>query len=90
VLEGTQVAQKIRQRNLPVRMLALSSYDDERYVWGMLKAGTVGYLLKGEAPGVVGAAVRGEGYPRPTPATSGGRTMGRSIKVSTRPLAGNS
>jgi RNA polymerase sigma factor (sigma-70 family) len=58
VLEGTRLAQEIRQRGLPVRVLALSSYDDERYVRGMLEAGAVGYLLKDEAPETIVAAVR--------------------------------
>jgi len=66
VLEGTKLAQEIRQRGLPVRVLALSSYDDDRYVRGMLEAGAVGYLLKDEAPETIVAAVRaaaqGEGY----------------------------
>ena len=65
-IEGTQVAQEIRRQGLPVRVLALSSYDDERYVRGMLEAGAVGYLLKDEAPETIVAAVRaaarGEGY----------------------------
>ncbi len=65
-LEGTEVAQEIRRRGLPVRVLALSAYDDERYVRGMLEAGAVGYLLKDEAPETIVAAVRaaarGEGY----------------------------
>lgn len=65
-MEGVEVAQEIRRRNLPVRVLALSSYDDERYVRGMLDAGAVGYLLKDEAPQAIVAAVRaaarGEGY----------------------------
>jgi DNA-binding NarL/FixJ family response regulator len=45
-------------RNLPVRVLALSSYDDDRYVQEMLEAGETGYLLKDEAPVVIVAAVR--------------------------------
>ena len=65
-LAGPQVAQEIRRRGLPVRVLALSSYDDDRYVRGMLEAGAVGYLLKEEAPETIVAAVRGamreEGY----------------------------
>ena len=65
-MEGAQVALEIRRRGLPVRVLALSSYDGERYVQGMLEAGATGYLLKEEAPGVIVAAVRaaarGEGY----------------------------
>jgi DNA-binding NarL/FixJ family response regulator len=65
-MEGTQVALEIQQRGLLVRVLALSSYDDDRYVRGMLEAGAVGYLLKEEAPETIVAAVRaaaqGEGY----------------------------
>ncbi len=57
-MEGTQVALEIRRWGLPVQVLALSSYDDERYVRGMLEAEAVGYLLKDEAPGVIVAAVR--------------------------------
>lgn len=49
-----------------MRVLALSSYDDECYVRGMPEAGAVGYLLKEEAPETIVAAVRaaaeGEGY----------------------------
>ncbi len=63
---GAEVAAEVWRRGLPVRVLALSAYDDDRYVWGMLEAGAVGYLLKEEAPGVIVAAVRGaargEGY----------------------------
>jgi RNA polymerase sigma factor (sigma-70 family) len=58
VLEGTSVAPEIQQRGLPVRVLALNAYDDERYVRGMLEAGAMGYLLKEEAPETIVAAVR--------------------------------
>ena len=65
-LAGPEAAQEIRRRGLPVRILALSSYDDDRYVRGMLEAGAVGYLLKEEASETIIAAVRGamqeEGY----------------------------
>jgi DNA-binding NarL/FixJ family response regulator len=65
-MAGVDVALEIRRRNLPVRVLALSAYDSERYVRGMLEAGAVGYLLKDEAPETivtaVRAAARGEGY----------------------------
>ena len=65
-MAGVDVAWEIRRRNLPVRVLALSAYDSERYVRGMLEAGAVGYLLKDEAPETivtaVRAAARGEGY----------------------------
>jgi DNA-binding NarL/FixJ family response regulator len=58
IIEGSQVALEIRRRGLPVRVLALSAYDDEHYVRGMLEAGAAGYLLKDEAPEVIVAAVR--------------------------------
>jgi len=65
-MEGPEVAREIQGRGLPARVLALSAYDNERYVRGMLEAGAVGYLLKDEAPGVIVAAVRaaarGEGH----------------------------
>lgn len=40
------------------RRCALSAYDDDRYIRGMLEAGAVGYLLKDEAPEVIVEAVR--------------------------------
>ncbi len=58
-LAGVEAAHEIRRRNLPVRVLALSAYDSERYVRGMMEAGAVGYLLKEEAPGAIVAAVQG-------------------------------
>jgi len=65
-MEGADVAREIERQGLPVRVLALSGHDDERYVRGMLEAGAVGYLLKEEAPQTivmaVQAAVRGAGY----------------------------
>ncbi len=63
-LEGIELAAEIKRRGLPTRVLALSSYADERYVRGMLDADAVGYLLKEEAPerivDAVRAAARGE------------------------------
>jgi len=63
-LEGIGVAAEIKLRGLPTRVLALSSYAQERYVRGMLDADAVGYLLKEEAPEriveAVRAAARGE------------------------------
>lgn len=63
---GTEVAWEIRRQESATQVLALSSYDDEYYVRGMLEAGAVGYLLKEEAPQTIVAAVRtaaeGDGY----------------------------
>ena len=57
-LEGVQVAEAIRERGLPTRVLALSAYADDKYVYGMLQAGAAGYLLKEEALETVVEAVR--------------------------------
>jgi len=63
---GMEVAREIRRQESATQVLALSSYDDEHYVRGMLEAGAVGYLLKEEAPQTIVAAVRtaaeGDGY----------------------------
>ncbi len=56
-LEGAAVAAELKRRGLPSRILALSAYDDDRYLQQMWEAGAVGYLLKNEAPGEIVAAV---------------------------------
>jgi DNA-binding NarL/FixJ family response regulator len=48
-ISGPEVARRIRDRGLPTRVLAMSAFQDEEYVWGMLSAGAKGYLLKEEA-----------------------------------------
>jgi DNA-binding NarL/FixJ family response regulator len=53
-----EVAAEIKRRGLPTRVLALSSFAEERYVRGMLEADAVGYLLKEEAPERIVEAVR--------------------------------
>lgn len=57
-LSGAEVAAKVRERGLPTRVLALSAYTEDQYVYGMLQAGAVGYLLKDEALDTVVTAVR--------------------------------
>lgn len=56
--DGVAVAAAARAQGLAVRVIALSAYDDDRYLAGMADAGAVGYLLKSEAPGRIAAAVR--------------------------------
>jgi DNA-binding NarL/FixJ family response regulator len=57
-MSGPQVAVEIKGRGLPIKVLALSAYDEDRYLWGMWSVGALGYLLKNEAPGAIVAAVR--------------------------------
>lgn len=57
-LDGPAVAAALREQETPVRVLALSAYDDLKYIRGLLAAGATGYLLKNEAVEVVVAAVQ--------------------------------
>lgn len=56
---GVEVAREIREAKLPVRILALSAYDDEEYIRNLLIEGAAGYLTKEEAPNAIVDAVRG-------------------------------
>lgn len=56
---GVEVARELTDAGSPVRVLALSAYDDEEYVLGLLSTGAAGYLTKEEAPQTIVEAVRG-------------------------------
>jgi DNA-binding NarL/FixJ family response regulator len=58
-LSGVEVAKKLKLMNSPVRVLALSAYDDTQYVRNLLASGAAGYLTKEEAPEMIIDAVRG-------------------------------
>ncbi len=58
-LKGVEVAQQLNQAGSPVRILALSAYDDSQYILGLLAAGAAGYLTKDEVPETIIEAVRG-------------------------------
>ena len=58
-LNGRQVAQRISEDELPVKVLVLSAYDDNQYILGMLENGVAGYLTKDEVPEQLVKAVHG-------------------------------
>ena len=45
-MNGTEVIREIKHRRLPTRILVLTVHADESQVYGALKAGADGYLLK--------------------------------------------
>ena len=45
-LSGVEATKRIRSLAPAVRILALTAYDDEPYVFGLLDAGVTGYMLK--------------------------------------------
>jgi two-component system, NarL family, response regulator LiaR len=55
---GIDVARWIRQQSLPVRVLILTAYDDDPFVFAALQAGANGYLLKNAEADQMTAAVR--------------------------------
>lgn len=58
-MKGVEVAQQLRSAGSPVRILALSAYDDRQYILELLAGGAAGYLMKEEAPEIIVEAVRG-------------------------------
>lgn len=58
-LTGVDVARRLQAQGSNVRVLALSAYDDEQYIFGLLDSGAAGYLTKDEAPTTIIEAVRG-------------------------------
>lgn len=57
-VSGLEVARTARDEALPVRVLALTSYDDASYVSGLLQNGAAGYLTKDKPPVLIVEAVR--------------------------------
>jgi DNA-binding NarL/FixJ family response regulator len=58
-LSGVEVAMRLKEQGAPVRVLALSAYDDEEYIRNLLVHGAAGYLTKEEAIEIIIDAVRG-------------------------------
>jgi DNA-binding NarL/FixJ family response regulator len=58
-LKGLEVAKQLKENKSSVRILALSTYDDKQYIYGVLAAGASGYLTKEEVPENIVEAVRG-------------------------------
>jgi DNA-binding NarL/FixJ family response regulator len=67
--DGTQVAQQVRQRFPSVKVLIVTSYDEDEHLVGALRAGAHGYVLKSAPPDQLLEAVRvvgrGERYVGP-------------------------
>ena len=62
VLDGIAATQRLRVEQPGVRVLALTTFDDDEDVFAALRAGAVGYLLKDV---VVRPAGRGAAGRRP-------------------------
>ena len=58
-LTGPEIAQRLHKAGAPIRVLALSAYDDTDYIAELLASGAAGYLTKEEALSTIVEAVRG-------------------------------
>jgi DNA-binding NarL/FixJ family response regulator len=57
-LSGIDATRRIKANYPGVRVLVLTAYDDDPYVFALLQAGATGYLLKTAGSDELGAAVR--------------------------------
>src|ERR1044071_7514140 len=57
-MDGLEVIRQIRKRSPRTRVVVLSMYKNEAYVWEALKNGAIGYVLKDSVPTDIVAAVR--------------------------------
>jgi len=85
------VMEALRQAVPSVRVLVLSAFDDDEYVFGMLAAGATGYALKDERLSTIVAAVRavsrGETWLSPRVAAKvARRAVGDEVKAEGNPL----
>jgi DNA-binding NarL/FixJ family response regulator len=70
VLDGVAATRRLRADQPECRVIALTTFDDDEYVFEGLRAGAVGYLLK-DAPSeklveAIRAAARGESFLQPS------------------------
>jgi DNA-binding NarL/FixJ family response regulator len=57
-MSGIVVAQRLREMQASVKILALSAYDSRRFVEEMMRAGAVGYITKSNAATDLTRAIR--------------------------------
>jgi DNA-binding NarL/FixJ family response regulator len=57
-LNGVEATKRIKESCPGVAVLALSAYDDEQFIFGLLEAGAAGYLLKSTHGRKLIAAIR--------------------------------
>ncbi len=57
-MQGIEATSRLQREVNPPKVIALTSFDLDRYVLGMLEAGASGFLLKDAAPSEVRNAIR--------------------------------
>jgi DNA-binding NarL/FixJ family response regulator len=59
IMNGIQATRKLRQQFPQVKVLVLTTYDDDEWVFDAIRAGAAGYLLKDTPREQIVAAIRG-------------------------------
>jgi DNA-binding NarL/FixJ family response regulator len=55
---GIEITQRLRRERPDIRIIILTTYDDDEYLFKALQAGAHGYLLKTVSPAAVTSAIR--------------------------------
>jgi DNA-binding NarL/FixJ family response regulator len=58
VMDGAEMTRRLRSAKSPVRVLALSVYNDPQFVLKLQQLGVNGYLAKKDAPAMIVEAIR--------------------------------
>ncbi len=58
VCDGVVATREIHQRHPWIRILVLTTFDEDEYIWQSLRAGALGYLLKSTPSEQVATAIR--------------------------------
>lgn len=90
VLNGVQATRRITAEFPACRVIALTTYDDDEYVFEGLRAGAIGYLLK-DTPAhklveAIQAAARGESFLQPSIASKVVAEFNRQARRPPTPL----
>lgn len=55
---GIEITQRLKHDSPDIKVIVLSTYDDDEYLFGALRAGAEGYLLKSASQEVLADAIR--------------------------------
>ena len=58
ILDGVECTNLVKQKNPQIKIIILTTFDDDEYVYNALKYGASGYLLKGIALDQLSAAIK--------------------------------
>jgi len=58
ICDGVVATREIHQRYPWIRILVLTTFDEDEYIWQFLQAGALGYLLKSTPSGQIATAIR--------------------------------